>query len=87
VKYEKDDTVVRTGIGARLTLSSGERTFSIGAVQTGKLASLAGSAVAIRIEGQVTQTDTGEVSRNTGRISTASARASDAAADEDIAAE
>jgi hypothetical protein len=79
-------TVIRTGIGARLTLASGGRTFSVGAVQTGSVASLAGNA-GIRIDGKVTQTDTGAVSRTTGRISTASARAGDAAAEEDIAAE
>ncbi|MDR2159300.1 MAG: hypothetical protein LBP23_04440 [Treponema sp.] len=81
------DAVIRTGIGAQLTLASEGRTFSVGAVQTGPLASLAGSGPGIRIDGRAAQTDTGEVSRNTGRISTASARASDAAAEEDIAAE
>lgn len=80
-------TVIRTGIGALLTLVSEGRSFSVGAVQTGELASLTGNAAGIRISGRVTQTDTGAVSRNTGRISTASARASDAAAEEDIAAE
>jgi hypothetical protein len=86
-----DDAVIRTGIGARLTLTSEGRTFSVGAVQTGKLASLtgnsAGNSGGIRIDGRVVQTDTGEVSRSTGRVSTASARAGDAAAEEDIAAE
>jgi hypothetical protein len=81
------DSVIRTGIGARLTLASEGRTFSVGAVQTGKLASLAGNSGGIRIDGRVVQTDTGEVSRSTGRVSTASARAGDAAAEEDIAAE
>jgi curli biogenesis system outer membrane secretion channel CsgG len=81
------ETTIRTGIGAALTLASGGRTFSIGAVQTGNVASLAGNAAGIRIDGRVVQTDTGEVSRTTGRVSTASARASDAAAEEDIAAE
>jgi hypothetical protein len=81
-------TVIRTGIGARLVLVSGEKTFSVGAVQTGQLASLAGGSTAgIRIDGRVSQTDTSAVSRNTGRINTASARASDAAEEEDIAAE
>jgi hypothetical protein len=81
------EAVIRSGIGARIVLASEGRTFSIGAVQTGQLAALAGNTGSIRIEGRVAQTDTGEVSRNTGRISTASARASDAAAEEDIAAE
>jgi hypothetical protein len=81
------DTVIRSGIGARLVLASEGRTFSVGAVQTGPLSTLAGSGAGIRIDGKVAQTDTGELSRNTGRVSTASARASDAAAEEDIAAE
>jgi hypothetical protein len=81
------DSVIRTGIGAALTLASDGQTFSVGAVRTGKLASLAGAATGIRIDGRVAKTDTGTVSRTTGRISTASARASDAAAEEDIAAE
>jgi hypothetical protein len=81
------ETVIRTGIGAALTLSSDGRTFSVGAVQTGALASLAGNTAGIRINGRVAQTDTSAVSRTTGRVSTASARASDAAMEEDIAAE
>ena len=81
------ETVIRTGIGAALTLASDGRTFSVGAVQTGQLASLAGTPGGIRIDGRVIQTDTGAVSRTTGRVSTASARASDAAEEEDIAAE
>jgi hypothetical protein len=81
------DAVIRTGIGARLLLASEGRTFSVGAVRTGPLSTLAGSGSGIRIDGRVAQTDTGELSRNTGRISTASARAGDAAAEEDIAAE
>jgi hypothetical protein len=81
------ETVIRTGIAAALTLASEGRSFSVGAVQTGKLASLAGNGAGIRIDGQVAQTDTGAVSRTTGRISTASARASNAAVEEDIAAE
>jgi hypothetical protein len=81
------ETVIRTGIGAALTLASGGRTVSVGAVRTGQLAALAGSSGAIRIDGRVAQTGTGEVRRNTGRVSTASARAGDAAAEEDIAAE
>jgi hypothetical protein len=35
------ETVIRTGIGAHLTLVSGGRTFSVRAVQAGRLASLA----------------------------------------------
>jgi hypothetical protein len=81
------ETVIRTGIGARFVLASEGRTFSVGAVQTGPLSALAGSGAGIRIDGRVAQPDTGEVSRTPGRVSTASARARDAAAEEDIAAE
>jgi hypothetical protein len=81
------ETVIRTGIGAALVLASGERSFSVGAVQTGRLTTLAGSGNGIRIDGRVVQTNTGAMSRTTGRISTASARAGDATAEEDIAAE
>jgi hypothetical protein len=83
-----NDAVIRTGIGARLVLASSEgRTFSVGAVQTGTVGSLAGNSGGIRIDGKVAQTDTGAVSRSTGRVSTASARAGEGAAEEDIAAE
>jgi hypothetical protein len=81
------EAVIRTRIGARLTLASDGRTFSVGAVQTGTIAFLAGNSGSIRIDGRVAQTNTGAVSRTTGRISTASARAGDAATEEDIAAE
>jgi hypothetical protein len=81
------DAVIRTGIGAGATLVSEGKAFSVGAVQTGSLASLAENAALIRIDGRVVQTDTGALSRKTGRISTASARAGDAAAEEDIATE
>jgi hypothetical protein len=82
-----EETVVRTGIAAALTLASDGQTFSVGAVQTGKVAALIENTVGIRIDGRVVQTDTGAVNRTTGRVSTASARASNAAAEEDIAAE
>jgi hypothetical protein len=81
------EALIRTGIGARLVLASEGRTLSVGAVQTGPLASLVGNGAGIRIDGKVARTDTGELGRSTGRISTASARAGDAAAAEDIAAE
>lgn len=81
------DAVIRTGVNAAVTLKSGEQTFNIGAVQKGAVSALAVSAAGIRIEGKVSQTDTGAASRTSGRVSTASARASNAAAEEDIAAE
>jgi hypothetical protein len=82
------NTVVHTGIGASLVLREGARTFTVPAAQNGKMISdliTAGSSV--RISGNVTTVDTAAVSRTTGQVATASARASDVAADDDIAAE
>jgi hypothetical protein len=79
--------VIRTGIGAQLTLSFEGKTLSVGAVQTGPLATLAENSTAIRIDGRVVQTDTSQLSRNTSRISTAAARAGDASEESNIAAE
>jgi len=82
------DTVIHTGIGASLVLISGDRTVSVPAAQNGKkIADLVTSGSGIRISGNVAVIDTGAVNRNVGQVSTASARASDAAADLDIAAE
>jgi hypothetical protein len=81
------ETVIRTGIGARLTLSSQGRTFSVGAMQTGPLATLAENSAGIRIDGRVVRTDTGPAGRTTSRISTAAARAGDASEEDDITAE
>jgi hypothetical protein len=78
------ETVIKTGIGATLTLKSGEQTLSIGAAKNGKIAGLVSESGGIRIGGQVGQTDTSTVTRNTGRVSTASARAGDAAAEEQL---
>jgi hypothetical protein len=78
------DTVIRTGIGAGVTLRSGEKTYTIGGVQNGKVAALGENSGGIHIEGRVAQTDTGAISRTTGRIGTASARSSDAAEAEAI---
>ena len=80
------DTVIITGIGASLVLKEGEKTLTISAAKSGTVAELA-TAVGIRIGGNIARTDTEAVSRTTGQISTASARASEAAQDEDIAAE
>ncbi|MDR0443020.1 MAG: hypothetical protein LBH44_06410 [Treponema sp.] len=82
------EAVIHTGIGASMVLKDGEKTITIGAARNGKLAELAaGAASGVRIGGNVARTDTSAVSRTTGQVSTASARASDAAQDEDIAAE
>ena len=82
------DTVIHTGIGAALVVRVGERTVHIPAAQNGaRLSELAANSTGVRISGNVTQVDTGAVSRTTTQIGTASARASDAAEDDDIPAE
>jgi hypothetical protein len=81
------ETVIHTGIGASLILSEGGRTLTIPAARDGTVAQLSSATTGVRISGNVSRVDTGAVSRTTGQVSTASARASDAAQDEDIAAE
>ena len=81
------DTVIITGVGASLVLREGERTITIPGGRNGKVAELAAASTGVRIGGNIATTDTGAVSRTTGQTSTASARASEAAADDDIAAE
>jgi hypothetical protein len=82
------ETILHVGVGASLVLKDGEKTFTVKAAGNGsKVADLASSGSGVRIGGNVAKTDTGAVSRTTGQVSTASARASDASQDEDIAAE
>jgi hypothetical protein len=81
------ETIIHTGIGASLVLKEGDRTFTITAARNGKVAELVISASGIRIGGNVATTNTDAVNRTTAQASTASARASDAAGDADIAAE
>ena len=82
------DTLIHTGIGASLVLREGEKTFSIPAAQNGKMVrDLVTAGAGVRISGNVTRINTGAAARTTAQVSTASARASDAAADDDIAAE
>ena len=73
------DTVIRTLPGARLTVRYGEESLLVSPMKNGKLAEIAASSPAIQISGRVSETDTGAASRSSGRISTASARAGDAA--------
>ena len=81
------DAVIRTGVGAGITLKSGENSNAIDAAQNGKIADLLESIPAVRIGGQVSRTDTSAAGRNTARIGTAAARAGDEAKEDDIAAE
>ena len=81
----RGDEVIRTVIGASLTVKSGEKVSVVGPMKNGKLSDLASGSSAIQIQGKVSQTDTEALSRNTGRVSTASARASEAAGEIEIA--
>jgi hypothetical protein len=81
------ETVIYTGIGAALTLSESGKTLTVPAAKNGKVADLITADSGVRITGNVTQVNTDAVSRTTGQVSTASARASDAAKGEDMAAE
>ena len=81
------DTEIRTSVGARITLKSGDRSGDIGAMQTGKIEELLQNAPGVRISGTVSHTDTSAVGRNTARIGTAAGRAGDEAREDDIAAE
>ncbi|MDR0313780.1 MAG: hypothetical protein LBI14_09290 [Treponema sp.] len=80
-------TIIHTGIGAVLTLNDGSRTLTVPAARSGTVADLSVAASGVRISGNVSQVDTNAVNRTTGQVSTASARASSAAQDEDISAE
>ena len=80
----KADTVIRTVIRASLTVKSGDAILTVGPMKNGKLADIASGGAAIQIQGKVSQTDTGATSRTSGRLSTASARASDAAGEIEI---
>ena len=81
------DTVINTGVGASVVLKSGNNTFTVPASRNGKVSELISSTSRVRIRGNVSRTDTDAVSSNVTQVTTASARASDAAEDEDLAAE
>ena len=81
------DAVIHLSVGSTLVLREGERTFNISANQNGRLGDLIAGSTGVRLGGNVAQTDTGAVGRTIGQIGTASTRASEAAEDDDIAAE
>ena len=80
-------TVIHTGVGASLVLKAGDNTFTVSAARSGVVSDLITTASGVRIGGNITRSDTGAVARATGQIATASARASDAADDNDVSAE
>jgi len=81
------ETIIYTGVGASLVLKEGDNIRTVPAARNGKVAELAAAPSGARIGGSIAKTDTAAVSRTTGQASTASARSSDAAGDNDIAAE
>jgi hypothetical protein len=81
------NTIVHTGIGASLVLTDGGKTLTVPAAKSGTVTELTVAASGVRISGNVSLVNTSAVTRTTGQVSTASARASDAAQGEDIAAE
>ena len=82
------ETVIHTSVGASVVLKdSGDKTVTVPAARNGKVAELTKASAGVRIGGNVARTDTGVANRTTAQVGTASARASDAAAGEDIAAE
>jgi len=78
------DAVIRTMIGANLIVRNGDDVLAVGAMKNGRLSELLSGGAAIQIQGRVSQVDTGEGGRSSGRLSTASARASDAAGEIEI---
>jgi hypothetical protein len=73
------DTIIHTGVGASLVLQDADKaTFTVPAAKSGKVADLTVASSGVRARGSVVKTDTDTVSRTTGQVSTASARASEA---------
>ncbi|MCL2765896.1 MAG: hypothetical protein FWD40_11570 [Treponema sp.] len=81
------ETIVHTGVGANLVLRLDDRTFNIPAANSGKISDLVATPSRVSIGGNISRVETGAVARTSGQASTASARASDAAMEDDIAAE
>ena len=80
------DTVINTGNGASLELRAASgRTITVAEARNGTVAELTRGGVSVT--GNVSRTNTDAVNRQTAGNATASARASDAAGDDDIAAE
>jgi len=81
------DTVIHTGVGASVVLKTGDKTLNVTAAKSGKVSEVASAPSSVQIKGSVAKTDTGAVNRTTAQASTASARASEAAQGDDVAAE
>jgi len=81
------DTVIHIAAEASLVLKFGERMINIPSARSGRVADLSSTGSGLRIGGNVSRVDTTTTSRVSGQAITASARASDAARDDDISAE
>ena len=82
------ETVIYTGIGSSIVLKDkGEKTTAVPAARNGKVSDLVKAATGVRISSNIARTDTSAVGRSNAQIGTASARASEAAGDWNIAAE
>ena len=79
------DTVIFTAIGAALILNDGDKSVTVPAARSGKVAELTAAGVQTRINGNIARTN--GVSRTTSQILAASARASEFAQEENIAFE
>jgi len=79
--------VIHTGVAASLILRDGDKNYTIAAVKTGRICDLIVDFSGIKISGTVMRTNVAAIQRTTAQASTASARASDAAADIDICEE
>jgi hypothetical protein len=75
-------TVINTGLNSSMVLKNGDKTITIRAMQKGTVENLAaaGSTGGVRIGGRVSSSDTAVSARGTSNTSTASTRASEAAA-------
>jgi len=82
------EAVLHTGVGASVVLrDQSGKTTTVSAARNGKVVELVKASTGVRIGGNVARTNTGVVNRTTVQAGTASARASDAAGDDNIAAE
>jgi hypothetical protein len=75
--------VINVGLNSNLVLKEGDKSVTINAMQKDALKTLAqsGTASGIRIGGRVSESNTTVSARGTANVSTASTRASDAAAE------
>jgi len=81
------DTVIHTGARSSITLKSGDNSFTVPASKSGVVSELLAAPARGRARGNVARVETDAAVRTGGQATTASARASDAAQDDDIAAE